>query len=173
MTIYAFTFYLLSALLLITTALAVTRRNLVHAVVYLVASFFGSAMLFYLLGAPFLAALEVIIYAGAIMVLFLFVIMMLDIKIPLKKYFSWPQRMLVGFLCGAYLALGAVIMGTDSNVAIILLPALAKPADFGAYLFKHHFLAVEIVSLLLLVALIGAMQLGKRSQADPGAGGKL
>ena len=73
MTFHGFLFYVLAAVILVTTGLAITRRNLVHAVVYLVLSFFGSAMLFYLLGAPILAALEVIIYAGAIMILFLFI----------------------------------------------------------------------------------------------------
>ncbi|MGD8302339.1 MAG: NADH-quinone oxidoreductase subunit J, partial [Desulfobacterales bacterium] len=67
MTLYAFIFYILAVAIVVTTGLAITRRNLVHAVVYLVFSFFGSAMMFYLFGAPFLAVLEVIIYAGAIM----------------------------------------------------------------------------------------------------------
>ncbi len=80
MNLYAGIFYLLGAVILGATALAVTRRNVMHAIVYLVLSFFGTALLFYLLGAPFLAALEVIIYAGAIMVLFLFIVMMLEIR---------------------------------------------------------------------------------------------
>ena len=75
MSLFAVIFYILAAVILAATAMAVTRRDPVHAVVYLVGSFFGSAMLFFLLGAPFLAALEVIIYAGAIMILFLFIIM--------------------------------------------------------------------------------------------------
>ena len=77
MTIYSIIFYLLALLILGSTAMAITRRNLVHAVIYLIFSFFGSAMLFYLFGAPFLAVLEVIIYAGAIMVLFLFIVIMM------------------------------------------------------------------------------------------------
>ena len=76
MTLYTIIFYVLAAVILVTTGLAITRRNLVHAVVYLVFSFFGSAMIFYLFGAPLLAVLEVIIYAGAIMILFLFIIIM-------------------------------------------------------------------------------------------------
>ena len=80
MTIYSIIFYLLALLILGSTAIAITRRNLVHAVIYLIFSFFGSAMLFYLFGAPFLAILEVIIYAGAIMVLFLFIVIMMKLK---------------------------------------------------------------------------------------------
>jgi NADH-quinone oxidoreductase subunit J len=87
MTLYSITFYILAGLILVSTGLAITRRNLVHAVVYLIISFFGSALLFYLLGAPLLAALEVIIYAGAIMVLFLFIIMMLNVE-KLEEQFS-------------------------------------------------------------------------------------
>ena len=79
MTLYSILFYLISALIVTATGMAVTRRNMVHAVLYLVLSFFGTAMLFYLLGAPFLAALEIIIYAGAIMILFLFIIMMIKV----------------------------------------------------------------------------------------------
>ena len=85
MTIYALLFYTIAVLILAATALAVTRKNLVHSVVYLVISFFGSAVLFYLMGAPLLAALEVIIYAGAIMILFLFIIMLLDLKTEEKR----------------------------------------------------------------------------------------
>ena len=76
----------MAAVIVAATGLAITRRHPVHAVVYLILSFLGSAMLFYLLGAPFLAALEVIIYAGAIMVLFLFVIMMLKAEV------AWRPR---------------------------------------------------------------------------------
>ena len=74
------TFYGLGAVIVAATALAVTRRNVMHAIVCLALSFIGSALLIYLLGAPFLAVLEVVIYAGAIMVLFLFIVMMLEIK---------------------------------------------------------------------------------------------
>ncbi len=88
MILYAVIFYVVSALILASTAMAVTRKNPVHAVVYLVISFLGSALLFYILGAPFLAALEVIIYAGAIMVLFLFVVMMLKMEAVERRGFS-------------------------------------------------------------------------------------
>ena len=91
MTIYSIIFYLLAILILVTTGLAITRRDLVHAVVYLIFSFFGSAMLFYLFGAPFLAVLEVIIYAGAIMVLFLFIVIMLKVGNSRDRLFPIGQ----------------------------------------------------------------------------------
>src|SRR5512136_2831390 len=80
MSLYAFIFYLLSIILLASTTVAITRRDAIHAVVYLIISFIATGLIFYLLGAPFLALLEIIIYAGAIMVLFLFIVMMLRLN---------------------------------------------------------------------------------------------
>jgi NADH-quinone oxidoreductase subunit J len=160
MTIHGFLFYVLAALILVTTGLAITRRNLVHAVVYLVLSFFGSAMLFYLLGAPVLAALEVIIYAGAIMILFLFIIMMLkgggreEKMFPLRQ---WLPAVGLGFI---YVAASALIALTDSGTRIDLQTAMASPRTFGQYIFQQHWLSIEIVSLLLLIALVGVLYLG-------------
>jgi len=85
-------FYGLGAIAVAATALAITRRNLVHAIVYLTLSFIATALLFYLLGAPFLAALEVVIYAGAIMVLFLFIVMMLEIKPDERTLGPWLRQ---------------------------------------------------------------------------------
>ena len=104
MTLYGFLFYMLTAVIVVSTGLAITRRNLVHAVVYLVLSFFGSAMLFYLFGAPLLAALEVIIYAGAIMILFLFIIMMLKVGSLEERMFSLRQLLPAGGLALIYVA---------------------------------------------------------------------
>lgn len=164
MTLYGTLFYLLAGVILAATGMAVTRRNMVHAVVYLVVSFFGSAMLFYLLGAPLLAALEVIIYAGAIMVLFLFIIMMIKADDPRKRLF--PARQLLpaavfGLVC---LAAGAVMIATDETAAVGLQAALATPLRFGRFVFERHWLAVEIISLLLLVAMVGALHIGQTSQ---------
>jgi NADH-quinone oxidoreductase subunit J len=164
MTIYAIIFYLLAILILVTTALAITRQNLIHAVIYLIFSFFGSAMLFYLFGAPFLAVLEVIIYAGAIMVLFLFVVMMLKVEIRSERLFPTGQW-LPAAICGAlYLALGFGLIAADPNSRNVLKTARAEPAVFGQYIFQKHWLSVEIVSLVLLVSVIGALLLARRSQ---------
>jgi NADH-quinone oxidoreductase subunit J len=103
MTLYAIIFYLLAALIIISTGIAITRRNMVHVVVYLVFSFFGTAMLFYLFGAPLLAVLQVIIYAGAIMVLFLFIIMMLKVEAPEISMFPLSQWVPAAALCTACL----------------------------------------------------------------------
>ncbi len=160
MTLLSIIFYLLAGLILTTTALAVTRHNLVHAVIYLVLSFFGTAMLFYLLGAPFLAALEVIIYAGAIMVLFLFIIMM--IRFEKVSEMQLPKRQLLPALgiCALFLGATVALIAADPHGRTPLKAAQAAPKAFGVYLFQHHWLAIEIASMLLLVALVGALVLG-------------
>jgi len=165
MTLYGTIFYILAVLILTSTAIAVTRRNLVHAVIYLVVSFFGTAMLFYLFGAPFLAALEVIIYAGAIMVLFLFIIMMLRVDTSLRQHmFPWSQWLPAVGITFLYLVVGAVLLsGESSGGNAKLTAAVAEPKQFGLFLFSQHWLTIEIISMLLLVALIGALHLGQRS----------
>jgi NADH-quinone oxidoreductase subunit J len=164
MTVFNTLFYLIAALIVVSTGIAVTRRNLVHAVIYLILSFFGSAFLFYLFGAPFLAALMVIVYAGAIMVLFLFIIMMLRPEGPGEPLFPARQLWPAAALAAAYLVAGA-LMGTldPTTAAAPLTAAWSTPAAFGVYVFRNAWLAVEIASLLLLVALIGALLIGRRS----------
>jgi NADH-quinone oxidoreductase subunit J len=162
MTLYTIIFYILALLILGSTALAITRRNLVHAVIYLIFSFFGSAFLFYLFGAPLLAVLEVIIYAGAIMILFLFIIMMVQMDSAKEYMFplnQWVPAALIGLV---YFVLGALIINTDPDSKVELSAALAVPGEFAQYLFARHWLSIEIVSLLLLIALIGALHLGRR-----------
>jgi NADH-quinone oxidoreductase subunit J len=158
-----------AALIVAATALAVTRRNLVHAVIYLILSFFGSAFLFYLFGAPFLAAFMVIIYAGAIMVLFLFIIMMLRVEAPEERLFPPRQLWPAAALAAAYAAVGGFMIGIDPAASAPLAAAQTTPADFGHYIFRNSWLAVEIASLLLLVAIIGALLIGRRpAQGEEG-----
>ena len=167
MTLYSLIFYVLAAIILITTGIAITRRNLVHVVVYLVFSFFGSAMIFYLFGAPLLAVLEVIIYAGAIMILFLFIIMMVKVEAPEERLFPIQQWLPTALMGVVYLIIGTVIVSSAPGSQVTLEIALAKPKAFGEYLFQTHWLVIEIVSLLLLIALIGALYLGrKRPEED-------
>ncbi len=165
MTIYSAIFYLLAAVIVATTALAITRRNMVHAVVYLVVSFFGSALLFYLLGAPFLAALEVIIYAGAIMVLFLFIVMMLRIEESKRQLFPLRQWIPAAVICVGYLAvLAAMISGIEADRPVQI--AVALPAAFSVWVFRQGWLVVEVASMLLLVTLVGALVIGRPVKPD-------
>jgi NADH-quinone oxidoreductase subunit J len=162
MTVYSIIFYILAAIILITTGIAITRRNLVHAVVYLVFSFFGSAMMFYLFGAPLLAVLEVIVYAGAIMILFLFIIMMVKATASDERLFPIRQWLPIALTGVVYIIVGAVIVSSAPGSGVTLEIALAEPKVFGEYLFQRHWLVIEIVSLLLLVALVGALYLGRK-----------
>ena len=162
MTLYSAIFYLLSGVIVAATAVAVTRRNLVHAVVYLVFSFFGTAMLFYLLGAPLLSVLWVIIYAGAVMVLFLFIVMMVKVESPEEVLFPLSQWLPAAVFGGIYLVVGSLMVITTPGSERKMELVSATPRELALYVFQRHWLSVEIVSLLLLVALVGALYLGKR-----------
>jgi NADH-quinone oxidoreductase subunit J len=152
MTVYAAIFYVLAGVILVSTGLAITRRNLVHSIVYLVISFFGSAMLYYLFGAPLLAALEIIIYAGAIM---------LRVEPAALRKPTPRQWLPAGFLGLIYIAVTILVITTDPGSQTILETALTRPRVFGRFLFERYWLSVEIVSFLLLIALVGVLYLGK------------
>jgi len=157
-------FYILSAVALIATLLCITRRNPVHAVIYLVHAFFALALMFYLLGAPLVAAWEVIIYAGAIMVLFLFIIMMLELAPDESEHSTstWKRWTPVLLLALALVVCTLLIMGIESVVGKEGVPAYyASPRDFGYALFKEYALAVEVVSFQLFAA-VGAFYVGKK-----------
>ncbi|MGA6925175.1 MAG: NADH-quinone oxidoreductase subunit J [Desulfosarcina sp.] len=162
MSILTLLFYAIALLIVASTVMAVTRRNMVHAVLYLVLSFFGTAMLFYLLGAPFLAALEVIIYAGAIMVLFLFLIMMIRVKKMPGMFFPVGQLLPAIFISAGFIVVSTMLLAGDGSGWTPLSTAQATPIAFGVYLFEVHWLAIEIASMLLLVALVGAYLLGRK-----------
>ncbi len=162
MRLYALIFYTLAAIIVVATALAITRRNVMHAVVYLVISFLGTALLFYLLGAPLLAALEVIVYAGAIMVLFLFIVMMLEIgpspQSPRRYFLQWLPALGLGTVC---LVITGLLLLVKPGAGAVLPAAMASPLAFGRFLFERYWFAVEIASYLLFVALVGALYLGR------------
>ena len=163
MTFYSGIFYLLSAITGAATFMAITRRQAVHAVVYLIISFFGTALLFYLLGAPFLAVLEVIIYAGAIMVLFLFIIMTIQIRPSVQTWRAALKQWLPAIILGGIaFSLAAAMVVADPAGQMQLKPAMAGPAEFGRFLFRQYWFPVEIASFLLLIALVGALYLGRR-----------
>ena len=154
-------FYIAIAVALLATVLVITGRNPVHALLYLVVSLLAVAVIFLLLGAPFAAALEVIIYAGAIMVLFLFVVMMLTVgtgetAAPLLRPRAWigPSLLAAVLLIelAAWLALGMPSHGQAHPVA---------PKAVGTALLGPYLLAVELASMLLLAGLVGAWHLGR------------
>jgi NADH-quinone oxidoreductase subunit J len=165
MNIYTVIFYVLALFIVAFTVMAITRRNVMHAIVFLVGSFIGTSLLFYLLGAPFLAVLEVVIYAGAIMVLFLFIVMMLEIKSDDKTLWPFLRRWLIPLgLAGTSFIVIFVFIVLESGSNMTLPLVMASPLAFGRFLFQKYWLGVEIASYLLFVALVGALYLGRGEQ---------
>lgn len=160
-------FYISAVIAVISTFMVVTRANPVHALLYLILSFFSVALIFFALGAPFVAALEVIIYAGAIMVLFVFVIMMINPgRRDLDREKQWLNpRIWIGpsILAGILLAeLVYILTRGSEHIAGI---AEVTPKEVAIALFGPYILAVELASMLLLAGLVGAYHLGKRNDA--------
>ncbi len=163
MTFYAIVFDVLAGIMILSTVLAITRQLLVHAVVYLIISFFATGLLFYLLGAPFLAVLEVIIYAGAIMVLFLFIVMTLRTDQPKRRIpetiGQWLPAVILSVI--SFFVAGMLLFEAP-DIGIGLNTGMATPAAFGRFVFEAYWFPVEIASFLLLVGLVGALYLGRR-----------
>lgn len=157
-------FYIASAIAVLATIVAITRRHAVHALLFLIVSLLAIAVDFYVIGAPFLAALELIIYAGAIMVLFLFVVMMLNIGERATEVettwlrpgvWAWPS------------ALAAILIAELTYAAVHAAhPAgpmhVVTPKEIGVSLFGPYAIGVELASLLLMSGLVGAYHLGRR-----------
>jgi NADH-quinone oxidoreductase subunit J len=156
-------FYIAAAVSLAATALVITRTNASHALIYLIVSLLSIAVIFYLLGAPFAAALEIVIYAGAIMVLFLFVVMMLNLgrgSVDQERRWLHPSMWVGPGLLTLVLFLEMVYVIAGNPVVTAGVPV--TPKMVGQTLFGPYLLAVELASMLLLAALVGAFHLGRR-----------
>lgn len=157
-------FYLAGAVALVSTIMVITRLNAVHALLYMVMSLLAVAVIFFLLGAPFIAALEVIVYAGAIMVLFVFVIMMLNLGpqsvVQERQWFDLRTWRGLIFLAGILLIelIFAFRLGYTQPQAVTEL----SPHQVAIALFGPYLLGVELASMLLLAGLVGAYHLGRR-----------
>ena len=156
-------FYLAGAIAVISTAAVILQTNIVHALLYLILSLLSVAVVFYVLGAPFAAVLEAIVYAGAILVLFLFVIMMLNLGHRTRdQERSWlSPGMWIAPVIMAALLLGQllnVMSGLDHGVEVVRVGVL----EVSALLFGPYVLAVELASILLLAGLVSAYHLAKK-----------
>ncbi|MGK7295734.1 MAG: NADH-quinone oxidoreductase subunit J [Candidatus Wenzhouxiangella sp. M2_3B_020] len=165
-------FWIASTIAIVATAMVVFARHAVHALLYLVVSLFAVAVLFYLLGAPFAAALEVIIYAGAIMVLFVFVIMMLKLgpeTVAQERAWLAPRNWVgPALLVAVLLAEWLWLLGQAPDVSEATAGAMGEtvPARaVGIALFTRYLLLVEMAGLMLLAALVGAFHIGRRREA--------
>ena len=158
-------FYIAAGVALISTIMAISRRNAIHALLYLIMSLLAVSVIFYLLDAPFIAALEVIIYAGAIMVLFIFVTMMLNVGIEKRTEKKWlnPRMWIVPSLLSAILLVDLIL--ALKNVSISLPETqVVLPKQVGVSLFSTYILAVEIAAVLLMAGVIGAYHLGSQKK---------
>ena len=167
MTIYGALFYLLAGITLVAAVLAVTRKDPMHAVLYLVAALLATAAIFLLLGAPLPAILQVVIYAGAIMVFYLFIIMLLG---PRGEGGSIAPRRaaLPGLLAGLFLAAAWIDFDGDPGVKTVLSASQASAAALGAFLVKTYWPVLEAVSILLFAALVAALVLCRPRRPHPG-----
>ena len=157
-------FYVFASLALLSAVMVVTRRNPVHAAMYLVFSFFCVAGIYVTLSAEFVAAVQVLVYAGGIVVLFLFVIMLVPLspglqRIPLKR--GIVALILVALVAGALLmALSRPAGGAPE--ALSGAAADGTIESVGMHLYTRYLLPFEVASVLLLVAMIGAVVLARR-----------
>lgn len=156
-------FFTAAAVAVISTILVITGRNAIHSLLYLIVSLLSSALIFYLIGAPFIAALEVIIYAGAIMVLFIFVVMMLNMGDEAKSesMLFYPgiwigPALLAGVL---FLLMAFTVLNNSSEQSSMVQ---VQPKDVGVSLFSFYLLGVELAGFLLLAGIVGAYHLGSK-----------
>jgi NADH-quinone oxidoreductase subunit J len=185
-------FFVAAAVAVVATGMVIARSRAIHALLYLVVSFLALAVVFYVLGAPFIAALEVIIYAGAIMVLFLFALMLVNPgRSDEAREREWlrPRAWILPSVLAAallfevvyLLAAGGVSGGTaGAGGAAQVADAAAQVKAVGIALFGPYLLGVELASILLLAGLVSAHRLtqdsddseagdGERAAPDPGA----
>ena len=160
-------FYIAAAVALFATVFALTRSNAAHALIYLIVSLLAIAVIFFLLGAPFAAALEILVYAGAIMVLFVFVIMMLNLGEEgqeRERQRMHPAVWVVPALLSTILLVEMVVLLTKFDGP--QTGALITAKQVGMSLYGPYVLAVEIASMLLLAGLVGAYHVGRRFRSN-------
>jgi NADH-quinone oxidoreductase subunit J len=156
--------YASSIIAILATLMTITRINITHALLYFIVSLLSLAVIFYTLGAHFAAALEVIVYAGAIMVLFLFVVMMLNLgQATQEQERAWLQPgiwIFPSLLAAALLT--ALVMTLNGAAPENMAHTVVAAKDVGIDLFGPYVLAVELASMLLLAGLVGAFHLARK-----------
>jgi NADH-quinone oxidoreductase subunit J len=163
-------FYIFSTVLLIAAFRVITARNPVHAVLFLVLTFFQGAMIWMLLKAEFLSIVLVLVYVGAVMVLFLFVVMMMDINVENLRHGFWkhfPFAALVGVVIA--LEMSAVSMGGFRGTEVVPSvpgPAVSNTHELGKVLFTQYIYPLEVAAAILLVAMFAAIALTLRARKD-------
>lgn len=159
-------FYFVAAIAVFSTIMVITRLNAVHALLYMILSLLSIALIFFLLGAPFIAALEIIIYAGAIMVLFVFVMMMLNLgpqSVEQERAWLDPGAWRIPSVL-AVLLIAQLVYVLLQSTEVSSTTNLVGPKQVSLALFGPYLLGVELASILLLAGLVGAYHLGRRKK---------
>jgi len=164
-------FYLFAALTIAPALAVIFARNPVHSVLWLILAFFNAAGLMLLVGAEFIAMLLVIVYVGAVAVLFLFVVMMLDIDFAsLRRGFTanLPFGIIIALVLAGEVIVAALSWKAGPTLSGHAIPAAAQPniVALGQLLYSRYLFAFEIAGLILLVAMVGAIVLTHRSRGD-------
>ncbi len=161
-------FYITATIAIIATLLVVTRTNAVHALLYLIVSLLSISVIFFILGAPFIAALEVIVYAGAIMILFVFVVMMLNQgKESLKQEKEWFK--IKNWIGPSILSLILLIELTYVFTSVdtpVGNTGIVDTHEISKSLFGPYILGVEMVAMLLMAATVGAFHIGREKKNE-------
>lgn len=164
-----FVFYILASVLLFAGLRVITARNPVHAALNLVLAFFTAAGIWVLLQAEFLAIALVVVYVGAVMVLFLFVVMMLDINLDKLREGFWDYLPMASFI-GVLMAVEMVMILGSKHFAVttaVMHPAgYSNTAELGRVMYTDYLLPFELASVVLLVAIIAAIALTLRGRKD-------
>ena len=170
MTIAALAFYLFAFCVIAGGLLTVISKNPVHSVLWLILAFISSAGLFVLLGAEFVAMLLIIVYVGAVAVLFLFVVMMLDVDFVELKQGTlryWPFAVLVGIVFAAEIVLASVVGTGEMSTNFDASPGADTNAEaIGQVMYTQYLLLFQMAGVILLVAMIGAIVLTLRHRPE-------
>lgn len=162
-----YAFYLSGLVAVLATLGVISNPNPVHGVLYLVVSLLAVAMVFFALGAPFAGALEIIVYAGAIMVLFVFVVMMLNLgeaAVAQERVWLQPRTWLGPSLLAGVLLLTLIDLLLRGDAGVLIQGDVLSAKQVGTILFGPWLLVVELSALLLLAALVTASHVGRRRQ---------
>jgi NADH-quinone oxidoreductase subunit J len=158
-------FYFLAALSVGSALGVILRKNAVHSAIFLIFTLLAQAGLYLMLYAPFVAGVQIILYAGGIMVLFLFVIMLVNLERSLKEeQFNkqWIVASLIAMLFGALILLVYKNGAASFPRAMVVLQESTNTQDVGVMLYRNYMLPFEVASLLLLVAIVGAVVMAKK-----------
>ena len=160
------TFYIAATIAVLATIMVITRYNMVHALLYLVVSFLAVAIVFFALGAPFIAALEIIVYAGAIVVLIVFAIMMLNLRAEsVEEEKQWlTKEVFIGPAILSFILLGEIIYIIATSETASAAQRMVDAKAVGISLYGPYVIGVELSGILLMAGIVGAYHLGRQKK---------